>query len=381
MLSLSSQFSGITTCLLLCFLNNLVIVTTATTEFDFGTLTLSSLKLVGDAHLNNGSVRLTRDLAVPNSGAGRVLYSKPIRFLETGTRSPTSFSTFFSFSVNNLNPSSIGGGLAFVISPDDETIGAAGGFLGLLGDNGVGSGFVAVEFDTVMDVEFKDINSNHVGLDLNSMVSPQVGDLGSLDIDLKSGDLVNAWIEYDGSSRVFSISVSYSNLKPKVPILSFPLDLDQYVNDFMYVGFSGSTQGSTEIHSIEWWSFSSSFESSNSGSGSGPGSVPPPPTTSFMNPTANSVKSPPPSLAPTGSDSSTSTQQKSSKSSSCHNQLCKQGPGAVAGVVTASAFGLAIFAGVLVWGWVISQCFGWRVFVVAFTSNLVVKKGRYKALE
>ncbi|XP_038721530.1 L-type lectin-domain containing receptor kinase VIII.1-like [Tripterygium wilfordii] len=381
MLSLSSQFSGITTCLLLCFLNNLVIVTTATTEFDFGTLTLSSLKLVGDAHLNNGSVRLTRDLAVPNSGAGRVLYSKPIRFLETGTRSPTSFSTFFSFSVNNLNPSSIGGGLAFVISPDDETIGAAGGFLGLLGDNGVGSGFVAVEFDTVMDVEFKDINSNHVGLDLNSMVSPQVGDLGSLDIDLKSGDLVNAWIEYDGSSRVFSISVSYSNLKPKVPILSFPLDLDQYVNDFMYVGFSGSTQGSTEIHSIEWWSFSSSFESSNSGSGSGPGSVPPPPTTSFMNPTANSVKSPPPSLAPTGSDSSTSTQQKSSKSSSCHNQLCKQGPGAVAGVVTASAFGLAIFAGVLVW--VFSKRFKQEKKSESFASEIIrtPKEFSYKELK
>ncbi|KAF2289962.1 hypothetical protein GH714_039331 [Hevea brasiliensis] len=111
----------------------------------------------------------------------------------------------------------------------------------------------------------------------------------------------------------------------------------------MYVGFTGSTQGSTEIHSIEWWSFSSSFDSI-----SGPGSSsPPPPTTSLMNPTANSVKSPPPSLAPTGSDS-ISSQEKNSKSSSCHNQLCKQGPGAVAGVVTASAF-LAIFAGVLIW--------------------------------
>ncbi|KAF5750375.1 L-type lectin-domain containing receptor kinase VIII.1 [Tripterygium wilfordii] len=347
MLSLSSHFSRVSTFLLyllLCFFNNLVIISAETAEFDFGTLTLSSMKLLGDAHLNNGSVRLTRDLAVPNSGAGRVLYSKPIRFLQTGTRSPASFSTFFSFSVTNLNPSSIGGGLAFVISPDDETLGNAGGFLGLVGDNGVGLGFVAVEFDTLMDVEFTDINGNHVGLDLNSMVSPQVGDLGAVDIDLKSGNLVNAWIEYNGSSRVFNISVSYSNLKPKVPFLSFPLDLDQYINDFMYVGFSGSTQGSTEIHSIEWWSFSSSFESSNSGSDSGPASVPPPPTTSLMNPTANSVKSPPPSLAPTGSDSNTSAQQKSTKSSSCHNQLCKQGPGAVAGVVTASAFGLAIFA-------------------------------------
>ncbi|KAK9265709.1 hypothetical protein L1049_001679 [Liquidambar formosana] len=314
-----------------------------TTEFDFGTLTLSSLKLLGDAHLNNGSVRLTRDLAVPNSGAGRVLYSKPVRFRQQGSHFPASFSTFFSFSVTNLNPSSIGGGLAFVISPEDETVGDAGGFLGLLDDQS--SGFLAVEFDTLMDVEFKDINGNHVGLDVSSMVSSQVSDLGALDVDLKSGDIVNSWVEYDGSTRLFNISVSYSNLKPKDPLLSFNFDLDEYVNDFMFVGFSGSTQGSTEIHSIEWWSFSSSFDS-NPPSGS---LSPPPPTASLMIPTANSVSSPPPSMAPSGSNTVSHTPEKNSKPSSCHNQLCKQGPGAVAGVVTAGAFFLALFAGVLIW--------------------------------
>ena len=36
--------------------------------------------------------------------------------------------------------------------------------------------------------------------------------------------------------------------------------MGHYVNDFMFVGFSESTQGSTEIHSIEWWSFSSSSD-------------------------------------------------------------------------------------------------------------------------
>ncbi|KAL4300393.1 hypothetical protein AHAS_Ahas17G0196400 [Arachis hypogaea] len=37
-----------------------------------------------------------RDLPVPSSGSGRALYSRPV-----------SFRTFFSFSVTNLNPSSI----------------------------------------------------------------------------------------------------------------------------------------------------------------------------------------------------------------------------------------------------------------------------------
>ncbi|KAG7560709.1 Protein kinase domain [Arabidopsis thaliana x Arabidopsis arenosa] len=327
--------------ILLCFFNG-----ATTTQFDFSTLAISNLKLLGDARLSNGIVGLTRDLSVPNSGAGKVLYSNPIRFRQPGTHFPTSFSTFFSFSITNVNPSSIGGGLAFVISPDANSIGVAGGSLGLAGPNGSGSKFVAVEFDTLMDVDFKDINSNHVGFDVNGVVSSVSGDLGTVNIDLKSGNTINSWIEYDGLTRVFNVSVSYSNLKPKVPILSFPLDLDRYVNDFMFVGFSGSTQGSTEIHSIEWWSFSSSF-----GSGPGSGSVSPPPRANLMNPKANSVKSPPPLASQPSSSAipiSSNTQSKTS-SSSCHSRFCKENPGTIAGVVTAGAFFLALFAGALFW--------------------------------
>ncbi|XP_004490793.1 L-type lectin-domain containing receptor kinase VIII.1 [Cicer arietinum] len=310
---------------------------TASTEFDFGTLTLTSLKLLGDAHLNNGTVSLTRDLAVPFSGAGQAFYSRPIKFRQPETHILASFTTFFSFSVANLNPSSIGGGLAFVITPDDDSLGDAGGYLGLAAD-----GFFAVEFDTLMDVEFKDINGNHVGVDLNSVVSNKVGDLDSIGIDLKSGDTVNVWIEFDGSSNGFNVWVSYSNLKPKDPILSMNLDMGQYLNDFMYVGFSGSTQGSTETHRVEWWSFSSSFVSSSGY----PSGSPPPPAVNLMNSTAESVRSTPPSMAP--SANSSNVEGKVSKSS-CHNGLCKQGLGAVAGVVTAGAFVLALFAGSFFW--------------------------------
>ncbi|CAI9783199.1 unnamed protein product [Fraxinus pennsylvanica] len=277
------------------------------TEFDFGTLTLTSLKILGDAHWNNGSVRLTRDLAVPNSGAGMILYSKPIGFRQPGTENLASFSTFFSFSVMNLNPSSIGGGLAFVISPDDQTVGDAGGFLGVMDSKGVRNGVVAVEFDTSMDVEFKDINGNHVGLDLNSMVSNPVADLETIGVDLKSGVLVNSWVDY-----------------------------------------SGSTQGSTEIHSIDWWSFSSSFEENpNSNSVVAPETPPPPPSTTLINPSANTANPPPPALAP-AANSTTSYESKTS--GKCHSQLCK-GPGAVVGVVTAGAFFLAFCTLIVMWAY------------------------------
>ncbi|KAH0635573.1 hypothetical protein KY289_035488 [Solanum tuberosum] len=332
--------------ILLCFLAALA----AATEFDSGTLTLSSLKLLGDAHLGNNTIKLTRDLAVPNSGAGKVLYSKPVKFRQPGLDFPASFSTFFSFSVSNLNPSSIGGGLAFVITPDDESVGDSGGYLGILDAEGGQNGNFGVEFDTLMDVEFKDINGNHVGLDLNSMISTQVGDLDSIGVDLKSGDLVNSWIDYFGSTKKLNLYVSYSNLKPKEPFLSVTIDLSEYVNDFMFVGFSGSTQGSTEIHSIEYWSFTSSFDTNPKSPPEVGAEAPPPPTASLMNPTADittSTTSPPPEqqIAPKEANG-TAVQKNSSK---CHNSFCKQGAGAVVGVVTGGAFFLAFATLVLIW--------------------------------
>ncbi|XP_068636561.1 L-type lectin-domain containing receptor kinase VIII.1-like [Aristolochia californica] len=313
------------------------------TEFDFGTLTLGSLKLLGDAHLKNSTIRLTRDLSVPNSGAGRALYAKPIKFLHS--KVPISFSTFFSFSISNLNPSSIGGGLAFIVTSDDQSIGDAGGYLGLVNSTDATAVTIALEFDTLMDVEFKDINGNHVGFDLNSLVSSQVADLDSIDVNLKSGNLVNAWIDYDGATQVCRLFVSYANIRPVSPLLSFNLSLDQYVNEYMFVGFSGSTQGSTETHSIEWWSFSSEkTEISPSESAPPPPPPPPPQPTFYYSPAGDSSKTPP-SYAPL----SAPPNPQNTGRSSCHNQLCKKDPAAVAGVVTAGTFFLAILAGVFIW--------------------------------
>ncbi|KAK6126189.1 hypothetical protein DH2020_040070 [Rehmannia glutinosa] len=301
----------------------------AAAEFDFGTLTLSRLRLLGDAHMTaNGSVRLTRDIGVPNSGAGKVLYSTPVEFRRPGNPSPASFSTFFSFSVTNLNPSSIGGGLAFVISPDDEYVGDAGGFLGIMGGETARNGVAAVEFDTLMDVEFKDINGNHVGLDLDSMVSAQVGDLDTIGVDLKSGDQVNSWVDYSGPNQSIKVYVSYSNFKPNEPIISANFDLNKYItNDSMFVGFSGSTQGSTETHTIEWWSFKSSFDENTTFETLAPPQA-----------TAEKSNPPPQFLAPQASNSSNTNTTSHGR---CHNRLCRDGPGAVVGVVTAGAFFLA----------------------------------------
>ncbi|KAG6530449.1 L-type lectin-domain containing receptor kinase VIII.1-like [Zingiber officinale] len=329
-------------------------------EFNFRSLTLGSLKLIGDAHLKNNSIRLSRDLPVPNSGAGRALYAEPVRVRHPTTRLALPFSTFFSFSVVDLNPSSDGGGLAFLLAPDDDSVGDAGGFLGLFNATPGGSpdvdtaSVVAVEFDTNMDVEFEDINGNHVGVDLGSLVSARAADLDSTAIDLKSGDLINAWIEYGGASAggLLEVFVSYSTPRPVVPVLSFEVDLGKYLNEFAFVGFSGSTQGSTEIHSVEWWSFSS--PSIDAAPPSTPPSLPLPPPAPPIFPF--SVSPPPPSLAASAplpivaQGPSIGTVRPSSGSPCQNNGLCRQGPAAVAGVATAGAFVVAAaVAGVGFW--------------------------------
>uniref|UniRef100_A0A0E0KY39 Legume lectin domain-containing protein n=1 Tax=Oryza punctata TaxID=4537 RepID=A0A0E0KY39_ORYPU len=213
-------------------------------RFDYATLTLGSLRLLGDAHLKNGTIRLSRDLPVPNSGAGRALYATPVT-LRNG------FSTQFAFTVSTLNTDSVGGGLAFVLASDGVTLGDAGPYIGV----SAASDVAVVEFDTLMDVQFGDVNGNHVGLDLGSMVSAAVADLDGVGVELTSGRAVNAWIEYSPKSGM-EVFVSYSPKRPAEPVLSAPLDLGEYVKGDAFVGFSASTQGSTEMHAVEWWTFS-----------------------------------------------------------------------------------------------------------------------------
>ncbi|KAL5185101.1 L-type lectin-domain containing receptor kinase VIII.2 [Glycine soja] len=81
----------------------------------------------------------------------------------------------------------------------------------------------------------------------------QVSDLVGIRVDLKSGDSMNTSIEYNGNDKGLHVWVSYSNVRPKDPILKVDFNVGMYVKDFMYVGFSRSTQGTIEVHNVEWF--------------------------------------------------------------------------------------------------------------------------------
>ncbi|KDP39264.1 hypothetical protein JCGZ_01021 [Jatropha curcas] len=234
----------------------LVLANYNTVSFDFSSLTLRNLTLLGDSYLRNGAVGLTRDVTVPSTSSGTVIYNDPISFFDPESNKTASFSTKFTFSINNVSPASFGDGFTFFLSQDNQTIGSAGGFLGLVNSSQSSNNkFVAIEFDTRLDPHFNDPNDNHVGLDVDNLDSIKTADPNSQDIDLKSGNSITAWINYKNDLKVLNVFLSYSNSKPSKPLLGVDIDLFGHLKEDMYVGFSGSTEGSTELHLIESWSF------------------------------------------------------------------------------------------------------------------------------
>jgi hypothetical protein len=232
----------------------------------------SGLTLLGDASI--GQEDLALQLTQNNSG--RALYRTPILFTDASSHASISFQTSFVFSVDSsTDPSSMGEGLTFLIVPDNTTLGSSGPWLGLFNPiNGSSTATpnplaqtVAVEFDIHKDIEFWDINDNHVGIDINSLDSIFAKEASSdmQVVNLTSGH-IKAWIEYDGQARKMSVSITpfvatNDYPKPAQPLLVVDVDLSSYVSEYMFVGFSAATGSGVVNHKVYSWSFESTDSS------------------------------------------------------------------------------------------------------------------------
>lgn len=223
----------------------------------------TNLTLNGVAEIQkNGILRLTNDTS---RLMGHGIYSSPIKFKNSTTGKAFSFSTSFAFVIVPEYPKLGGHGLAFTVAPSKDLKALPSQYLGILNASDVGNftnHVFAVEFDTVQDFEFGDINDNHVGIDINSLKSNlsdvaayYTEDSGKQNLSLKSGKAVQAWIDYDSVQHVLNVTISPSSKKPRNPLLSFRVDLSPILNEFMYVGFSASTGLLASSHYILGWSF------------------------------------------------------------------------------------------------------------------------------
>ncbi|KAL0375240.1 UNVERIFIED_CONTAM: L-type lectin-domain containing receptor kinase S.4 [Sesamum radiatum] len=222
-------------------------------------VSLNGVALIG----KNGILRLTNETS---RLIGHAFYPSPIRFKNSTNGTVFSFSTCFVFSIHPEYPKLGGHGLAFTIAPSKELKSALPSqYLGLLNSSDVGNfsnHLFAVEFDTVQDFEFGDINDNHVGIDINGLESNQSAAAAYFsdnsvkqDLNLKGGKPIVAWIEYDSVTNFLNVTLSPSSSKPTTPLLSFQMDLSPILHESMYVGFSASTGLLASTHYVLGWSF------------------------------------------------------------------------------------------------------------------------------
>ncbi|KAK4771340.1 hypothetical protein SAY87_031872 [Trapa incisa] len=225
----------------------------------------ANISLAGIAKIQpaNGLLELTNHTS---RLLGHAFYSSPLRLKTSPNGSALSFSTCFVFSIVPEYAKLGGHGLAFALSPSPNPAALPSQYLGLLNSSDMGNfsnHLFAVEFDTVQDFEFGDINDNHIGIDINSLASNKstaaayYADDGSgkVDLNLKSGKPNFAWIDYDSRSTVVNVTVSPNSTKPSKPILSYKVDLTPILDEYMYVGFSASTGLLASSHYVLGWSF------------------------------------------------------------------------------------------------------------------------------
>ncbi|KAF3447738.1 hypothetical protein FNV43_RR08441 [Rhamnella rubrinervis] len=252
---------------ILLFLVASVIAADEDLSFTYNGFRSQNLSLDGVAGFTpNGLLRLTNDT---EQGIGHAFYTNPVTFKNSSLSDTVfSFSTTFVFAIRPTQTLS-GHGIAFVIASTRRLPGARPSqFLGLFNESNSehpsNNHVVAVEFDTILNDEFSDINDNHVGIDINSLKSVNSSIAGYYadnngefkHLTLISGRPMQVWVEYDGQKKQMNVSLAPMDVgKPLTPLLSLTRDLSPFVNSTMYVGFSSSTGSVSTSHYVLGWSF------------------------------------------------------------------------------------------------------------------------------
>ncbi|XP_068644834.1 L-type lectin-domain containing receptor kinase IV.1-like [Aristolochia californica] len=234
------------------------------TDFAYNGFSDSNL-ILGDIAIvtHDGLLRLTNSTPTQK---GRAFYTAPLHFKNSYSNTTFSFSTTFVSAIVPEVPNFNGHGLAFVISPSSELPGGLPAqLLGLFNPNNNGNStnhIFAVEQDTAQSTEFKDIDNNHVGIDINGLVSIKSAPAAYFadgrwnNFSLSSGHPIQTWIEYNGVFKQLTVTVAPIKVpRPQRPLLSAAVDLASVLLDPMYVGFSSSTGQLRASHYILGWSF------------------------------------------------------------------------------------------------------------------------------
>ncbi|CAI8601986.1 unnamed protein product [Vicia faba] len=228
------------------------------------------LLCMGSATSGNGYISLTPEPETEQSNSsdsmfgtsdiankvGKVLYPHPVHVW------PAIITTTFTIRITPFlkNSTSSGDGIALVFAQDNRPSpnDSYGSYLGMFDRSTQDESFrqIGVELDTFMN-EF-DPDGNHIGIVTTSITNPiAFSSINSTDVDLKSGRNIMVKVDYNGWTKMISVSTGYSNSQLK-SVLNHSINLPDIIPSSVYVGFTAST-GKTfpETHQILNWFFTS----------------------------------------------------------------------------------------------------------------------------
>jgi hypothetical protein len=214
----------------------------------------TGLRLNGTTvQINNGTDgNVLRLVPAQQQTAGSEFYTTPVKV--------SSFSTRFSFRATGRSGLSDGtqpggDGIVFFISPSPTALGGAGEGQGYSGI----SPSVGVEFDTWKNDWDNDPSSNHIGINLNGVISHDTSYSFTSNVtpDFDDGNLWNAWVEYDGTTlRAWASQQSQRGASPIVSrYVAIP---SLFGGNSAYVGLSAGTGSAYGIYDLVSWSYAES---------------------------------------------------------------------------------------------------------------------------
>ncbi|KAJ4962150.1 hypothetical protein NE237_022089 [Protea cynaroides] len=240
----------------------------------------SVFDVMGDASISKGALQITPDTLNDAfsrlNKSGRVMLPKPFKLWDvsssssknnSSTNSSTdldivaSFNSTFLINIYRPPNESAGEGFAFIIAPDLNIPSASfGQWLGLTNatlDGNPSNKIVAIELDTVKQ-DF-DPDDNHMGMDINSVISNKTVSLSNFGIEIAPEIPRNysVWVQYDGKAKLMEVYMADADAKkPSTPILSEKINLKDYVSQYSYIGFSASTGVNAQLNCVLNWSLS-----------------------------------------------------------------------------------------------------------------------------
>jgi glucose/arabinose dehydrogenase len=206
----------------------------------------------GDASFAGNSLLLTADKTFQQSSG---YYLAPMQI-----DGAVSFQTKFQFRLGGTSGTFGSDGFTFVFQNADAGATALGAIGGNVGYGGIDRSF-AIKFDTFQNAGI-DRSDNSIALIQNGQIANAIATTVA-PFDLNSGELLTAWVEYDGLSNQMNVFLGNSDTKPGVAVLSANIDIAALLGKQAYVGFTAGSGSLASKQEILTWDFTSSSVRAN----------------------------------------------------------------------------------------------------------------------